>query len=444
MEDNIASYEASSFAVNASKLQFDKNGLVVPEDFPAFVHEWWHYMQDITTITGQNGFYLWMRDIVRMTNLTCTGVNKTISIPLQRDQYEEVYSKYRRIYNIFCGKKEEFRIPGAKVTNEPTVEPNGISLDGEIRTFAKCTVYINDKPYFFGLLVLQELNAYYAQKIAELYVAGTNFNVPADSLPEFPYKMGDILFDHYNIKCDLRSRFIITMRVLDSLQAPAVFLKLLLELSNKELDYSKDRDWILETIERVSNTFSHKNEEAINEWMKDYSNWMNDTGHSMLRESLIWYISILGTLEKCAESYGIDTFELVASSGIKNLNQLYGCFPAPLIKRNGEVLGQSIYNNKKLSIAAQHDFECALVIWSHRRIYDLLRSEDSDSFQENAECPLYNNGKCLYLNKYATDKPYLCKMAPWEVVKGEKQALCPYAVAAHSMGLWQNDLDVKL
>lgn len=28
------------------------------------------------------------------------------------------------------------------------------------------------------------------------------------------------------------------------------------------------------------------------------------------------------------------------------------------------------------------------------------------------------------------------------VVKGETKALCPYAVAAHSMGLWQNDLDV--
>ena len=33
-------------------------------------------------------------------------------------------------------------------------------------------------------------------------------------------------------------------------------------------------------------------------------------------------------------------------------------------------------------------------------------------------------------------------MSPWMVVKGETKALCPYAVAAHSMGLWQNDLDV--
>ena len=48
-DENIASYEASSFAVNASNLQFDSNGMVVKEDFPAFVHEWWHYIQDVTT-----------------------------------------------------------------------------------------------------------------------------------------------------------------------------------------------------------------------------------------------------------------------------------------------------------------------------------------------------------------------------------------------------------
>ena len=71
MEQDLASYEVSSFAVDASRLQFDENGKVKVEDFPAFVHEWWHYIQDISTITGQNGFYLWLRDIIRMTSITC-------------------------------------------------------------------------------------------------------------------------------------------------------------------------------------------------------------------------------------------------------------------------------------------------------------------------------------------------------------------------------------
>ena len=89
-----------------------------------------------------------------------------------------------------------------------------------------------------------------------------------------------------------------------------------------------------------------------------------------------------------------------------------------------------------------HDFEQALIIWSHRRIYNLLTSQKREEFVENSICPLYNDGNCLYLNKYTSAKQYDCRTAPWMVVKGEKQALCPYAVAAHSMGLWQNDLDI--
>jgi hypothetical protein len=42
--DNKASYEASSFAVDASRVEFDEHGVPIIEDFPAFVHEWWHYI----------------------------------------------------------------------------------------------------------------------------------------------------------------------------------------------------------------------------------------------------------------------------------------------------------------------------------------------------------------------------------------------------------------
>ena len=135
------------------------------EDFPAFVHEWWHYIQDISTITGQNGFYLWLRDIIRMTSITCSGEGKTIEIPMPTDKYEEVYNKYRRLYNIFCGLKEDVYIKNAAIVGEPTIEPNGIKIDGEERTFAKCEIPMNDDTHYFGLIALQELNAFYTQNL---------------------------------------------------------------------------------------------------------------------------------------------------------------------------------------------------------------------------------------------------------------------------------------
>lgn len=441
-EENKTSYEASAFVVDASKLEFADNGQVKPEDFPAFVHEWWHYIQDITTITGQNGFYLWMRDIVRMTNITCNGVGKTITIPLTRDQHNEVYSKYRKLYNIFCGEKVDRKIDNPEIKDLPTIVPNGIFIDGEERTFAKCEVKINGETFYFGLIALQELNAFYAQKIAESYCTGIAFNVPADTLPEFPYQVGDMLFEYYNITCDIYTRFIITTRVLDTLQAPAVFLYLLEELRGKTLNYQKDRELILQTIDKVSKKHSYPNEAAITEWFKDYSNWINDEGHSMLKTALSWYLTVIGVADKAKVSYGEDIFEHIFCCGINALSKLYETSPVPLIKYHEEVLGQKILGNDKMSLLAQRDFENALVIWIHRRMYDLLRSETHEAFMKHSSCPIYNDGKCQYIKQYKEDKRYDCKMSPWMVVKGETKALCPYAVAAHSMGLWQNDLDV--
>lgn len=440
--DNHASYEASSFCVNASNLKFDVKGMISVEDFPAFVHEWWHYIQDITTITGQNGFYLWMRDVVRMTSVTCNGNGNTIILPMKRDQYDELYSKYRKLYNIFCGEKIERHIDNPQIVEEPQISPNGICFDGEEHTFAKCEVKVCNEIFYFGLLVLQELNAFYAQKIVESYMEGESFKVSADSLPEFPYKMGDILFDYYHIDCDIKTKFIISYLVLDTIQAPAVFLYLLKALSGKSLNYTNNRDEILSVLHKVSSTYSYPNIAAIDEWSKDYSKWANDQGHVMMSKSLQWYINTVIAAERLKDAYGEDTFAIALSMGHKFLNKLYECFPAPLIKQGNEVKGQHIKTNKKLNIAAMHDFEQALIIWSHRRIYNLLTSQKREEFVENSICPLYNDGNCLYLNNYKADKRYDCRSAPWMVIKGEEKALCPYAVAAHSMGFWQNDLEI--
>lgn len=441
-EENKASYEASSFIVNASKIEFDDKGAPTKEDFPAFVHEWWHYIQDTSTITGQNGFYLWLRDIVQMSTVTCVGEGNSISIPMPKDVYNQVYSKNRRLYNIFCGKKSEEYFNDATITQKPSILPNKIKFDGEERTFAKCIVYINNTELIFGLIALQELNAYYCQKIVESFLPDTKFNVPADTLAEYPYKLGDLLFDFYKIECDLYAKFFISTIALDTLQAPAVFLSLLERLSGNKIEYTKDKQTILQLFEEESRKHSHSSTEALDEWFKDYSNWLRDEGHIMLRESLSWYITSVGAMEKLKADYGLDAFVKPLTMGINQLSTLYSLFPAPLIKKNGEVLGQTIRNNAALSAAVQHDFENALIIWSHRRIYDLLKSEKIEDVIENSTCPLYNEGKCIYLCKYP-GKKYDCKTAPWMVVKGEKQALCPYAVAAHSMGLWQNEININ-
>lgn len=149
-----------------------------------------------------------------------------------------------------------------------------------------------------------------------------------------------------------------------------------------------------------------------------------------------------GSDRETERGYGVDTFESSISKDFGCLKHTYSCFSAPLIRRGDEVLGQCIVGNDRMSQKANDDFDHVLVVWFHRRIYDLLKSETKEEFEKNATCFIYNNGNCPYISNYKTDKTYDCKTAPWMVVKDEKQAMCPYAVATHSLGLWQNDLDI--
>lgn len=97
MEDSdYTSYEPLAFTVTLGKLEFNPmTGFVVQSDFSAFIHEWRHYIQDISTITGQNGFYLWLRDMARISKITCSKVGEEIHVLLNPDVYGEPMSNKR-------------------------------------------------------------------------------------------------------------------------------------------------------------------------------------------------------------------------------------------------------------------------------------------------------------------------------------------------------------
>ena len=127
----------------------------------------------------------------------------------------------------------------------------------------------------------------------------------------------------------------------------------------------------------------------------------------------------------------------VFAENINALNKLYEAFPAPLIKQDGEIKGTSLDENPTEPHIVE-DFSCALAIWSLRRVYLVLTATRLKDLNEHTSCPLYE--KCPY--KKRVDDDYGCQRAPWSVVRGMSKAECPYAAAAHTMGLWQNTLDI--
>ena len=65
----------------------------------------------------------------------------------------------------------------------------------------------------------------------------------------------------------------------------------------------------------------------------------------------------MGAIEKMKDVYGVDTFESMISKGFGYLKHIYSCFPAPLIRRGNEVLGQRIIGNDKMSQMENNDCE---------------------------------------------------------------------------------------
>lgn len=438
-DNNYTFYEPLQFTVTVDKLEFDPNThFVVKSDFGALMHEWWHYFQDISTVTGQNGVYMWLRDMARISKITCQKEGAVIHVPLSRDEYGEPMSKFLKLYLLFCGKKEEVWISDAHVTSDPTINAFSLPLEGATRTLQDCKVYINGNEYQFRLIALQELNCFYAQKIAEGFV-DEKPKVAAASLPEFPYKVGDLLFEHYHIDCDDRVKFLISSLCLDSIQAPAVFLKMLETMKGQSISFESDIDSIEAMFDQVSNECACPNDVIYKEWMKDYGKWAFDNGRQFLSKAIEWFVNKIHLCYSLRLSQGKSVFVKSFCESISSLNKLYLYFPIPIFKRKCELLGSSMkIDNNIIDFGNEH--EQALILRYHKRFFDLLCVKEGRDLNDLAECDIYDN--CPYRDKVGKD--YECKRAVWEVVKGEKQAKCPYAIALHSMGLWQNKLVVDI
>ena len=444
MDNNHASYEESSFCINAERLSFKtidkKNGArtISNEDMPAFIHEWWHYIQDISTISAQNGFYLWTRDFARLSQITCNGTKKTIHLPLDKDEFGEPFDKDRALFRIFCGQKEEYDLHDCKIEGV-TIEQYPVAYSGTNINFAKCQVEINKKHYNFGLLALQELNAYYIQRITESFLPNVNFNVPASTLPTFPYHLGDMLFDYYNIHTDEKTKFIISMQCLDSIQAPAVFLNVLKKLMNSSINYVSDRSSLNEVIYQAMQESSCSNLDVNIEWVKDYKQWIEASSLTKeYRGALKWYIQQIYNCSFVKQN-AEEIFPLIASGSLEELSKLYETFPAPLIKIGSEILG----SQQTFGAVTKETFDTynnALIIWTSRRVYDLLRAKSKDEINERARCVLCDGCK----NKAKVGNPYLCSTSFFSIANGRKKVKCPMMFALANIGLWQNTIEVDI
>jgi len=443
-QHNFAAYKAGTFSTDISNLQIaDK--LFVPEDMPAFVHEYCHYIQDVTTISAIFGFSLWMRDVVALTNIFSDGEQKTISIPLNRDFYGETINKFRKFYSLYCGDANV--VLNLDYSNHTFIKRhlsiNEINLDGKEQKLAINEIEISNRPerIFFGLIVLQEIQAYYAQQLAERKLSSVSFSVYAENLPSFPYKFGDFLFQQFEINIDLDSKFILIDLCLDTIQATSVFMEVLEKLKGQTVTYFGDkRIDFASIVEECRKSCSYSTEEALENILPDLKTWSREPGRKYLTEAISWYVNQVELVYNLKKLTSPTFFSMSFCMDWENFAIFFRCFPSPAYLDNGTLCRTVSISSDEEDSEFIKNFEAATTIWSHRILYDFLCSENPSQLNDRCHCPLYEN--CHIRPEIGED--YICKTAPWEIIKNAKKITCQYGMAAHSFGLWQNNLEIKL
>jgi hypothetical protein len=440
---NFASYKSGTFSTDISNFTITDK-LFAQKDMPAFIHEYCHYIQDISTISSIFGFSLWMRDVVAMTRIFADGEGKTISIPLDRDEYGETINKFRKYYNLYCGDSNAvFELDYSKINfTKRHLTIQDINLDGNIQKLGINNLELQNhtEHIFFGLIVLQEIHAYYAQQLAESKLQNVELSIYTNQLPSFPYKFGDFLFREFNIEIDTPSKFLLIDLCLDTVQSTSVFLEVLDVLKGKSVTaFGSNRINFVEIVDEVVKKCSFTTEIALDQILPDLKMWANGEGRKYLTEALGWYVNQIELVYNLKKVTSSAFFSMPFTMDWENFAAFFHCFPSPVYISNGILMRTVSLKSEDEDQVFIKNFEAASTIWSHKVLYDLLCSENLEQITDRCICPLYDN--CHFRPQIEDD--YTCKMSPWEIIKNDKKIVCQYGMASHSFGLWQNNLDIK-
>ena len=445
MEEHIfAAYKAGTFSTDITNLAlvdifFEKR------DTPAFIHEYCHYIQDITTISSIFGFSLWLRDVVNLTKIFAKGEGEKIEIPLDRDEFGETINKYRKYYSLYCGDSNAvFEIDFLKCSFvERHLSIEEIHLENEVQKLAVNEIEISNysNKLIFGLIVLQEIHAFYGQQLAKKKLPSVEFSVYANNLPSYPYKFGDFLFKHYNIDIDLATKFILVDLCLDKVQATSVFLEVLAELNGRKISFfGDDKVDLISVVENCRKKSSYSTEIALENILPDLEMWSKDSGRKYLSEAISWYLTQIKTVYGLKKVASATFFSMAFIGSWEHFALFFQCFSSPAYINNGTFYRTVSINSVEEDKEFIKNFEAATTIWSHRVLYDLLCSESQDQINARCACPLYKN--CHIRPQIGED--YICKSTPWEIIKNDKKIICQYGMAAYSFGLWQNTMEIKI
>lgn len=440
MNENFASYMPGSFCINIDRFDIDPSTQFIQEkDYAAYIHEWMHYFQDISTLSSINGYYLMIRDIAEISRQTCQGEDNCIHLPLH---FKDGLPADKN-YNLFlyqcnaCHDSSEQNFKQPRILEEPDPHQTK-TFDGytEKHTLPCCSINIDGYDKSFGITTIQEINSYYAQHLTErMLTVSPNEKSCCDKLFDYPYRVGDMLFEYYGIQCPEEVRFLISYLCLDCLHPAPVFLETLAKYKGQSFTMS-DCPKIVNDIDVIIKQLCPDNNGLLSMIEGDVMQNMIVNKPEM-RIIFEWYFKTVNEIQDCRNRMGKDTFIRTFCTGFKGLGLLTKCFPVPLMYKDHKLFNNSLLQN------AQNSFNCASTLWALKRLFNILTIDGFSDLAKNDEdplpiCPLYD----FCNQKIKDDSAFSCKTSLWEILDHENTTKvdCQFGLALHMMGLWQNNL----
>jgi len=438
--NNKSEYSPGKFSMDLTEVDWDENNEITNETFPIYAHEYCHYIQDISTISGISGFYYKIIDLAELTKITCDSNGKIIKIPIEKDLEGYPIKKNKNLYAYYCGHvitlKDVF-------TFDPKVEETTEISIGNIKLNIPL-FRLNSQGHsdiLVGTYALQESHAFYIQKLIETEInkdenkQSVDFKIPAESLPLYPYRFVDYLFDLFNLKATSEIKAYLIELCLDTF-LPMVTLIKVLELL-KENGMTTEKNEINNIVTYVLKSLDFPPSKDIQNTITEFlNNLIEDNNRDYFRKGVTWY---LDTINKMREIRNMRSYWIAdALASYKHIKGFMSFYQPPFIIKNNQIV--YLQNNLEKPGLSQDVLDSVTALFLYMHIFSLVTEFKFEEFNKLVCCPLFQN--CNLRKEIKSD--YRCKTSPWKISEDhkEKGKVCFYRKALIELGFEQNQIEV--
>lgn len=437
------SYSSCTFSVHTERL-LDSEGFISLDYLPAFMHEFMHYLQEVSHLSSIAGYCSFLGDVCKISEYYTNPRADKIKIPIPSEIVASLNIHNRRSWLIREGSTERTPFTWEKIDwRIDNVQYCGKELS--------CVVVKNKRGEEFklGLYALNELHSIYAQKCIEETIKDQNPEI------QFRYNqelwgelVGEEIFGLFPVNLSNQQRFCILDFCLDTLHPSETLFTFFDRARFMATNQDFQIEEIMKTIRHISSTESIAKHDFFNKIeisLLELASMFCMNSLDSLSKSITWYIKIIHTLKMVRDAEPAILIKALFDQ--KLLKSLLQKFPPPILILKKED-GEEIVQVGKDQI---HDinFQSAISLNSLFHMYKVLTSNSLGNFNKLAKCLFFpqndsSMGPCRVI-KDDPDLEYSCSKSHWDTVNNisKKGKCCLMTEAYQSIGLLQCNFEIN-